>query len=109
MTTDASLSDEDLAVDRELSALAGSFRFLLDLTPVDLPEAKRAFEATGRPPTFTYRPLEDDPGLAAKRLAQVPVDRVADPTLASLLLAKQRELAVQLEMLECRGSEGFPR
>jgi uncharacterized protein (TIGR02421 family) len=107
MTTDASLSDEDLAVDRELSALADSFRFLLDLTPVDLPEARRTFDATGRPPTFTYRPLEDDPGLAAKRLAEVRVDGVADPTLASLLLAKQRELALQLEMLECRGTEGF--
>ena len=37
--------------------------------------------------------------MAAKRLAEVPVQEVADPMLASLLLAKQRELRLQLEML----------
>jgi uncharacterized protein (TIGR02421 family) len=35
------------------------------------------------------------------------VDRVQDPTLATLLLAKHRELELQLEMLACRGSEEF--
>jgi uncharacterized protein (TIGR02421 family) len=107
VTPEAVLADEDLAVDRELSELASGFRFLVDLTPVDLLEARRAFEADGRSPTLHYRPLEDDPRLAAKRLAEVAVDAVTDPTLASLLLAKQRELALQLDMLACRGSEGF--
>jgi uncharacterized protein (TIGR02421 family) len=35
------------------------------------------------------------------------VDSVEDPTLASLLLGKQRELQLQLEMLSCRGSDEF--
>ncbi|HEX2382095.1 MAG TPA: tyrosine/phenylalanine carboxypeptidase domain-containing protein [Acidimicrobiales bacterium] len=103
----SALSTDDLAVDRELADLAGGFRFLLDLTPVDLPGARASFEATGRVPRFRYRDLEDDPALAAKRLAAVPVDQVTDPILASLLLAKHRELRLQLEMLECRGSKGF--
>ena len=37
--------------------------------------------------------------MAAKRLDEVPVDDVADPMLASLLQAKQRELRLQVEML----------
>jgi uncharacterized protein (TIGR02421 family) len=32
---------------------------------------------------------------------------VQDPTIASLRLAKQRELQLQLEMLSCRGTDGF--
>ena len=41
--------------------------------------------------------------MVAKRLDGVAVDAVADPTLASLLLAKQRELRLQLEMLVLPG------
>jgi uncharacterized protein (TIGR02421 family) len=103
--TSTQISAVDLAVDRELADLAGGFRFLLDLTPVDLPEVRRRFEQDGRVPAFRYRELEDDPEVAAKRLAEVPVQDVSDPMLASLLLAKQRELRLQLEMLAHRGSE----
>ena len=99
------LSAGDLAVDRELADLAGGFRFLLDLTPVDLPEVRRQFEQDGRVPELRYRELEDDPEVALKRLAQVPVHEVSDPMLANLLMAKQRELRLQLEMLGHRGSE----
>lgn len=107
VTPSAVLADEDLAIDRELSELACGFRFLVDLTPIDLPGTRRAFDEDGRAPTLRYRPLEDDPRLAAKRLSEVAIDSVTDPTLASLLLAKQRELQVQLDMLECRGADGF--
>jgi uncharacterized protein (TIGR02421 family) len=101
------LSADDLAVDHELADLAGSFRFLLDLTPIDLPEARQEFEATGRAPELRYRPLEDDTAVAAKRLQAIDVDHVEDPTLATLLRAKHREAQLQLEMLEARGSEDF--
>jgi uncharacterized protein (TIGR02421 family) len=101
------LSDADLTIDHELAEIADGFRFLLDLTPVDLAEARRSFETDGRAPRFRYRPLEDDPALAAKRVAEVRTDEVGDPTVASLLLAKQRELQLQLDMLSCRGSAEF--
>ncbi|MET0523621.1 MAG: tyrosine/phenylalanine carboxypeptidase domain-containing protein [Acidimicrobiales bacterium] len=103
--TSTPLSAGDLAVDRELADLAGGFRFLLDLTPVDLPEVRRQFEQDGRVPEFRYRALEDDPEVAIERLAQVQVHEVSDPMLANLLSAKQRELRLQLEMLTHRGSE----
>ena len=84
------------------------FRFLLDLTP-DGP-AGGAPAVRGRRdsrPTFRYRELEDDPAVAAKRLDEIRVEQVSDPTLASLLAAKHRELRLQLEMLEARGSDAF--
>ena len=72
VTAEPTLSADDLAVDRELADIAGGFRFLLDLTPVDLVEARRPRSSTtGAPPAFEYRPLEDDPAVAAKRLAEV--------------------------------------
>jgi uncharacterized protein (TIGR02421 family) len=103
----STLATTDLRADRELAGIAEGFRFLLDLTPIDLVEAREDFESTQRPPRFRYRPLEDDPDLAMARLADVPVDSVEDPTIASLLLAKQRELQLKMEMLACRGSEDF--
>jgi uncharacterized protein (TIGR02421 family) len=100
-------SPDDLVVDRELADIEASFRFLLDVTPVDLVAARTRFHATGEPPDFTYRPLSDDPVLSIRRLEDVAVEAVTDATLASLLMAKQRELRLQLEMLCCRGSSDF--
>ena len=105
--TDRGLSTADLAVDRALSDIALSFRFLLDVTPVDVVRLREEFWATHRTPAFEYRDLEDDPALIADRLAGVPVNEVQDPTLSTLLLAKQRELQLMTEMLSCRGSEEF--
>jgi uncharacterized protein (TIGR02421 family) len=107
VTVATELSAGDLAVDRELADLARGYRFLLDLTPVDLHELRERFEAEGELPPLRYRDLEDDPSVATRRLNEVRVGDVADPTLASLLLAKQRELRLELEMLGCRGSQGF--
>jgi uncharacterized protein (TIGR02421 family) len=107
MSPSTELSADDLAVDRELADIAASFRFLLDLTPVDLAEVRQRFEADGRPPAFRYRDLEDDPTIADKRLREVRIEHVRDATLASLLLAKHRELRLQLDMLQSRGTDAF--
>lgn len=101
------LSTEDLAVDRELANIAEGFRFLLDLTPIDLVEARERFLSTGRPPRFEYRQVEDDLDVARKRLADVCAEGVEDAALASMLMAKKQELQLQLEMLSCRGSNAF--
>jgi uncharacterized protein (TIGR02421 family) len=103
----ATVADSDLLVDRALADIASSFRFLLDVTPIDLVEERERFWKTGRPPRFDYRPLEEDPDVATKRLRQVPVNEVEDPTIASLMLAKQRELMLLVQMLACRGSREF--
>jgi uncharacterized protein (TIGR02421 family) len=105
--TTSTLSDVDLAVDRALSDIAGSFRFLLDVTPVDLVDARDDFWRTGRTPEFRYRPLADDPAVTTARLADVPVNDVEDATVAHLLQAKHRELLLLLQMLSSRGTSDF--
>jgi uncharacterized protein (TIGR02421 family) len=98
----------DLAVDRELASISESFRFLVDLTPINVEEARKQFLASPEvEPHFTYRDIEDFPEVIGARLAAVDIESVADPALARVFGAKRRELALQLEMLSIRGSTGF--
>lgn len=101
------ISESDRAVDHDLAGLAERFRFLVDLTPVNLSAARRGFVSTGTIDPFEYGPLEGDLKLASAQVAAVAVHAVEDPTLRSLLLAKQRELLLQMDMLECRGRDTF--
>jgi uncharacterized protein (TIGR02421 family) len=102
------LSPADCAVDRQLAEISESFRFLLDLTPVNAGEARDDFLAgRGERPVLDYRPLEDDPAGLHAELARVDVDAVDDPTVAHLARAKRRELELQLEMLAARGTADF--
>jgi uncharacterized protein (TIGR02421 family) len=107
MTGDDGLAPGDLAIDRELADIALGYRFLLDVTPVDLIGVRRRFVDDGEPPEFSYRPLEDDVAVVADRLAKVATQTVDDATLSHLVRAKAREVALQLEMLRCRGSTDF--
>ncbi len=107
MTQAEGLSAGDLAVDRELADIALGYRFLLDVTPVNLIDARRRFLDRGTPPEFRYRPLEDDVDVVANRLANVDTHAVEDTTLSHLLQAKHREVGLQIEMLRCRGSTDF--
>ena len=102
------LSTSDLAVDHQLALLAGSFRFLLDITPVDADELRDDFLAGRTPePAFTYRELEAEPAVVRAELAAVDLGRVEDPVLGQLLRAKHREMELQLDLLEARDTEDF--
>ncbi len=106
--SDDGLSPADLAVDHQLALLAGSFRFLLDITPVDADDLRDDFIAGRDPePDFTYRELEADPAVVRAELAAVDLADVEDPVLGQLLRAKHREMELQLDMLEARDTEDF--
>ena len=77
-----SIRPEDLAIDHELADTAASLRFLLDVTPVNLIEARRQFLHDRKTPTFIYGPLADDPAVIAARLAAIPTRRGGRPDLA---------------------------
>ena len=70
MTGHPRLARADLAVDRELAAIAAKFRFLLDVTPVNAAEARRRFGDLRRTPEFDYRPLEPTLDVARERLGR---------------------------------------
>ncbi len=102
------LSAGDLAVDHRLSLLAQSFRFLLDITPVDADDLRDDFLEGREPdPPFTYRELETDPAVIRAELDDVDPGEVEDPVLGQLLRAKHREMELQLDMLEARDSDDF--
>lgn len=104
----AQIAAGDQAIDHELAQLSQSFRFLLDITPVDADEKKADFLAGADPaPEFTYRELETDPEVARTMLSDIDLAAVEDPTLAHLLRAKHREMELQLDMLEARGTDDF--
>jgi uncharacterized protein (TIGR02421 family) len=96
-------------VDRRLAEISNSFDFLLQVTPVNTNPAwirfkQRHFE---RPPVFYYRPLPVDPAFLKRKLYQIPLERVEDPTLAFLFRQKRVELDRQLSMLGDRGTRKF--
>jgi uncharacterized protein (TIGR02421 family) len=102
------LAAADRAVDHEMAQASQTFRFLLDITPVDAEDVKDDFLAGQDPePDFTYRELETDPDVARAMLADIDVASVEDPTLGHLLRAKHREMELQLDMLEARESDDF--
>ncbi len=88
-------------VDRQLAAIADSFDFLLQVTPVNAEAAWRAFrrDLFQVPPQFVYRPLSFDPALLKRRLYQVPIEQTEDPSLADLFYQRQDELDRQITML----------
>ena len=102
------LSAQDQAIDHQLAQLAMSYRFILDLTPVDANEARKDFlDGDSKEPEFTYRELESDPEVLRAQLDAIDVDGVEDDTVRSLLRNKRREMELQLDMLCARCSDDF--
>jgi uncharacterized protein (TIGR02421 family) len=58
-------------------------------------------------PDFVYRPLPIDPALSKRRLFQVPIERIEDPTLVQLFRGQQLELDRKFTMLIDRGTPAF--
>lgn len=102
------LTVADLAIEHEVAQAAAAFRFVLDVTPVNVEEQRREF-LQGRTvePAFVYRELEDNPDVVSATLDAIDVDAVEDVALRHLLRTKLRELRLQLDMLRARGTPQF--
>ena len=103
----AAIHPSDIAIDHQLADATSSIRFLLDVTPVNLIEARNTFLSEGTTPEFVYGPLADDPAVIETRLAAIAIEAVEDAALAGIVASKRHELELQLRMLRCRGSEEF--
>ncbi len=101
----------DLAwkIDQELVAISKSFDFLLLTSVVNHNEAWEQFKKSGfhQTPTFLYRLIPVDPELLKRRLYQVPIESLDDPTLAFIFRDKRKELDRLLNMLEERNTRDF--
>ncbi len=96
-------------VDKQLAEFCNSFDFLLQVTPTNSNSAWSAFQRYQfeKKPEFTYRPIPIDPVLAKRKLFQVPIERIEDPTIAQLFREQQLELDRKLTMLIDRGTKRF--
>jgi uncharacterized protein (TIGR02421 family) len=103
------LEEATVAVDHALAEIGTSFRFLLQVSPVNAQEERERLEANGysEEPVFRYRPLTVDPELLKRRLFRLPIERVEDPALAWLFRESQEELDRKITMLRDRGTRQF--
>jgi len=96
-------------VDAGLAEASNQFDLLLLTTPRNADQAWAKFRAShfDRVPRFSYPPRTFDPVLAKRRLFQIPVEHVEDPTLAELFRQQQDELDRKITMVADRGSPRF--
>ncbi len=95
--------------DRRLAEISSTFDLLLHVTPVNVHEAWQRFRHAREPsiPNFLYRPRPIDPALMKRKLFSIPLEKVEDPTLAQIFLAKQDELDRQITLVADRNTSRF--
>jgi uncharacterized protein (TIGR02421 family) len=98
-----------LRADEKLCKLAGSFDFLLSVSPINATAALEQFIADGEqvPPDFRYRPLTIDPDAVKRELYRLDFSRLEDPLLQHLFTGKRHEIDAQLTMLATRNTPAF--
>jgi uncharacterized protein (TIGR02421 family) len=98
-----------LEIDHALTELELEIELLLNLTPLNAAEAWVDFERGGfaSAPALQSRPLGFEPDLIKRRLYDLEVERVEDPALENLFLAKRDEIVRQVMLLEDRDTSRF--
>jgi uncharacterized protein (TIGR02421 family) len=98
-----------LRADEKLCKLAGSFDFLLSVSPINTTAALEQFISDGEqvPPEFRYRPLTVDPDSVKRELYRLEFSRLEDPLLERLFTGKRHEIDAQLTMLATRNTPSF--
>ena len=96
-------------IDRQLTAISDQFRFLLLVTPINADEAWEEFRIKKfkQTPNFHYRLMPVDADLLKRKLYNIPIEKVEDPTLAFLFRDKRHELDKTLTMLANRNTPDF--
>ena len=97
------------SIDQSLADINDSFKFLLLVTPINTEAAWEEFRENHceKVPIFHYRLLPVDPEALKRRLYNIPIERVEDPTLAYLFRDKRHELDKMLTLLADREKPDF--
>lgn len=96
-------------IDERLAEYSNLFDFLLLVTPINAKEAWDRFAKSRyqKPPVFHYRPMPIDPELIKRKLYNLPIERITDPTIAYLFRDKRKEVDRMLNMLGEREKPDF--
>ena len=95
--------------DRRLAEISASFDLLLYVSPVNSTTAWQEFEAGGyeREASFLYRARNVNPSLLKRKLFQIPIEVIEDPTLAYIFSEKRNELDRQITLVADRNTDRF--
>ncbi len=96
-------------IDERLAEYSNLFDFLLLVTPINTQEAWHGFAKSKyrSNPIFHYRPMPIDPELIKRKLYNLPIEDIADPTIAYLFRDKRKEVDRMLNMLSDRDKPDF--
>lgn len=96
-------------LDDELADISENFDFLFLTSPVNHDEAWDEFKKNKfrKAPFFSYKYLPMDPEFVKRRLYNLPIEKVKDPTIASLLREKRGELDKMMNMFLDRDTKDF--
>ncbi|MCT1524358.1 MULTISPECIES: flavohemoglobin expression-modulating QEGLA motif protein [Sphingobacterium] len=96
-------------IDQALAQETKKFDFLLMVTPLNAHEAWLQFKKDKfwKTPKFLYRPMHVDPDLVKRRLYNLRIEDIYDPTMAYIFRDKRAELDSMITMLADRGKEDF--
>ncbi len=97
------------SVDAQLADLSQRIDLLMRVTPVNEYDEWVEFRDNdfGVRPNFSYRLITIDPEYEKRRLFNIPVDGIDDPTLAHIYREKRNALEKELIMLEERETDRF--
>tara|TARA_R110002049_G_scaffold679_2_gene3978 strand:+ start:1380 stop:3203 length:1824 start_codon:yes stop_codon:yes gene_type:complete len=98
-----------LQADKSLAEISEGMSFLLRTTPVNSIQQWEKFKQNNysKEPSFNYRLIALDPEIEKRKLYDIPLDMIDDPTIAYILRDKRLEIEKQLTMLEERGTDNF--
>ncbi|QLE00216.1 DUF1704 domain-containing protein [Galbibacter sp. BG1] len=104
-----SLKDKVYEIDKKLSRLERSYKFLWLVSPSNIHNIKKTFFNSGfeKILDYHYRLLPVDPDLIKRRLYNLKIEDVDDPAMSHLFREKREELDQQISMLSERGSPNF--
>jgi uncharacterized protein (TIGR02421 family) len=98
-----------MEADDILAEISEGMSFLMRTTPVNSSQEWEKFKNSNytESPSFNYRLVALDPEQEKRKLYDIPLEKVDDPTLAYILRDKRLEIEKQLTMLEERGTDSF--
>ncbi|MEH6305350.1 DUF1704 domain-containing protein [Olivibacter sp. CPCC 100613] len=103
------LDDKVWTIDNELAEYSNLFDFLLLVTPINTNEAWKNFEDSNylKAPVFHYRPMPIEPELIKRKIYNLPIEDISDPTIAFLFRDKRKEIDRMLNMMLEREKPDF--
>ena len=96
-------------IDKELTKIERSFKFLWLVSPANIRQIKNTFFESNYQKiiNYHYRLLPIDPDILKRRLYNLKIEEIDDPAISHIFNEKRDELDQQISMLNERGSKNF--